>query len=163
MLSWIIIDVIACADSPRIKIVSKIELPLSEVPWISNAFEGANDNGGSAALTLVRTCGWGAFEESALDEEIGPLWTLGMMLCSSARADFPCRIGFTHCQNIHYNHTMNIKKCRLIISIHMPIYTQYSFYCLRCCIGIKFFIKEYFAHEYVEHESANTCSFKWHG
>lgn len=96
MLFWIVIDVIACADLPRIKIVSKIELPLSEVPRISNAFEGANDNGGSAALTLVRTCGWGAFEESALDEEIGPLWTIGMMLGSSARADFPCRIGFTH-------------------------------------------------------------------
>lgn len=58
MLSWIVIGVIACADSPRIKIVSKIELTLSEVPRVSNAFEEANDNWGSAALTLARTCGW---------------------------------------------------------------------------------------------------------
>lgn len=46
MLSWIVIGVIACADSPRIKIVSKIELTLSEVPRFSNAFEEANDNWG---------------------------------------------------------------------------------------------------------------------
>lgn len=36
-------------------------------------------------------------------------------------------------------------------------------HCLKCCIGNKFFIKEYFAHGYVEHESADTCSFEWHG
>lgn len=58
MLSWIIIGVIAYAESPRIKTVSKIELTFSEVPRVSNAFEEANDNCGSAALTLVRTCGW---------------------------------------------------------------------------------------------------------
>lgn len=46
MLSWIVIGVIACAYSPRIKIGSKIELTLSEVPRFSNAFEEANDNWG---------------------------------------------------------------------------------------------------------------------
>lgn len=43
---------------------------------------------GVSRINIGQDMWLGAFEESALDKEIGQLWIHGMMFGSSARADF---------------------------------------------------------------------------